>query len=149
MSYLLIFFLDEGRASLYGSPVKPSIQGITYRPISLDARSSRAGQFSIPSHPIPFVILSGPGSARREVPAQSKDPTIHFVGKEASGILQAAFLPVYSGGNNHSGQRKEAAPARLNAHEYRSNAESLFAADSQSDFASFLRVHLTQNLVPP
>ena len=47
MIYLLIFFLDEGQASRYGSPVKPSIQGITYRPILLAALSSRAGQFSI------------------------------------------------------------------------------------------------------
>src|ERR1700730_1861023 len=67
MIYLLIFFLDEGRTSLYGSPVTPSIQGITYRPILLAALSSRAGQFSVLIDPIHVVILSGPCAVERSL----------------------------------------------------------------------------------
>ena len=41
------------------------------------------------------------------------------------------------------------AAARLNAYLYRRNVKSLFGADSQPAFASFLRVHLTRTVVPP
>jgi hypothetical protein len=98
MIYLLIFFLDEGRTSLYGSPVTPSIQGITYRPILLAALSSRAGQFSVLSHPIQVVILrSGAGTSRSEVPAESKDPYTLSGGKDASGNfpVRPVSRPIY------------------------------------------------------
>src|ERR1700732_3403676 len=92
MIYLLIFFLDEGRTSLYGSPVKPSIQGITYRPILLAALSSRSGSSQLLSHPIHVVILSGPGTSRREVPAQSKGPYNPFRGQGRVGNSPAGLL---------------------------------------------------------
>src|ERR1700730_18661837 len=50
MIYLLIFFLDEGRTSLYGSPVNLSIQGITYRRICW-LRFLRERGSSQPSYP--------------------------------------------------------------------------------------------------
>jgi len=37
------------------------------------------------SHPIRVVILSGAGTSRSEVPAESKDPYTFFGGKDASG----------------------------------------------------------------
>src|ERR1700681_2304654 len=103
MIYLLIFFLDERRSSLYGSPGTPSIQGITYRPILLGALSSGAGHFSVLSHPIHVVNLRERGLHEVKSPRSRKIPAIHFAGKDASGSLQPVFLPVSSGGNNHSG----------------------------------------------
>src|SRR5712671_4127945 len=43
--------------------------------------------------PIHVVILSGAGTSRREVPAQSKAHYTLFVGKDASEILQPVVCP--------------------------------------------------------
>src|ERR1700674_62964 len=88
MIYLLIF-IDEGRTSLYGTSVRPSIQGIAYRPIAGGEGSS---QFSDISHPIHVVILSGgvhevkSPRSRKACPERSRrDPYTFFAGKAASG----------------------------------------------------------------
>src|ERR1700674_4053795 len=97
MIYLLIFFLDEGRTSLYGSPVKPSIQGITYRTNLLAALSSRAGQFSVLSHPIHFTKGS-PCAVERSLQSISRARTRQEFSSRSSCPLTLEVITIQEGG---------------------------------------------------